>query len=225
MATFVLIPGAGGSAFYWYLVVPELLARGHEVVAVDLPAADESAGFDEYTETVVEAIGQRTDLFVVAQSLGGFTGPMLCERVPVQLLILVNAMIPTPGESAGDWWTNTGHQAARAEQAARDGRTLGDDDILDAFFHDVPPQVKAAVFARGEPEQSGGPFAKPWPLTHWPDVPTRVLSGRDDRFFPIEFQRRIAHERLGIVPDELPGGHLLALSQPTLLTERLTSYA
>lgn len=224
-ATFILIPGAGGSAYYWHLVEPALRQRGHDVIAVELPAGDDSAGLDEYTDTVVTAIGDRTDLAVVAQSMAGFTGPMVCERVPVSLLVLVNAMIPTPGETAGDWWRNTGHAEARAEQAARDHRSLGgDDEIIDAFFHDVPADVKADVFARGEPQQSSTPFEKPWPLTKWPDVPTRVLQGTDDRFFPVEFQRRVVRDRLGIELDEMPGGHLMALSRPAELAERLDSY-
>jgi len=35
--------------------VPELRARGHEAVAVDLPGADESAGLPEYAEAGVAA--------------------------------------------------------------------------------------------------------------------------------------------------------------------------
>jgi pimeloyl-ACP methyl ester carboxylesterase len=66
---------------------------------------------------------------------------------------------------------------------------------------------------------------EPWPLAAWPKVPTRVLAARDDRFFPLEFQRRVARERLGVTPDEMPGGHLVALSQPTELTDRLETYA
>src|ERR687894_796480 len=155
MTSYVLIPGAGGAAWYWHLLVAELQERGHDVVAVDLPAADDSAGLIEYADTVVDAIGDRTVIVVVAQSLAGFTAPLVCERVPVTLLVLLNAMIPAPGESPGDWWANTGHARARAEQAARDGRTLADDeDLLDAFFHDVPPDVTAEAMARGEPVQS-----------------------------------------------------------------------
>jgi ketosteroid isomerase-like protein len=69
-------------------------------------------------------------------------------------------MVPAPGETPGDWWADTGRGAARAEQAARDGRALDDDpDLLDAFFHDVPPDVTAAAMARGEPAQSSTPFS------------------------------------------------------------------
>jgi pimeloyl-ACP methyl ester carboxylesterase len=95
--------------------------------------------------------------------------------------------------------------------------------MLDAFFHDVPPDVSAEAIA-GASRQSGTPFAKPWPLAAWPDVPTRFLQGRDDRFFPVEFQRRVVRERLGFAPDEMPGGHLLALSRPRELADRLEAY-
>jgi pimeloyl-ACP methyl ester carboxylesterase len=221
MATYVLIPGAGGSAWYWHRVVPLLSRRGHDVVAPDLPAADDSAGLREYADTVVEAIGDRTGLILVAQSMGGFTAPLVCERVPVDLLVMLNAMVPAPGESPGEWWENTGHEQARAEDAARRGGTSTEFDPLEDFFHDVPPDVTAEAMKQGEPAQSETPFAQAWPLEQWPDVPTKFLQGRDDRFFPLEFQRRVARERLGIAIDEMPGGHLLALSRPDELVERL----
>jgi pimeloyl-ACP methyl ester carboxylesterase len=225
MATYVLIPGAGGDAWYWHLLEPELRGRGHDVVAADLPANDDSAGLAEYAGAVVEAIGDRTGIVLVAQSLGGFTAPLVCEQVPVDLLVMLNAMVPSPGESAGEWWTNTGHAKARAEQAARDGRNLAaDEDLMDAFFHDVSPEVVAEAWARGEPRQSGTPFKEPWPLREWPDVPTRFLQGRDDRFFPVEFQRRVVRERLGITPDEMAAGHLVALACPKELADRLEAY-
>ena len=58
----------------------------------------------------------------------------------------------------------------------------------------------------------------------WPDVPIRVFAGRDDRQFPIEFQRRVAKERLGVAVDELSGGHLIALSNPRGLVDELLTY-
>jgi hypothetical protein len=66
--------------------------------------------------------------------------------------------------------------------------------------------------------------SKPWPLAAWPDVPTRFLLCRGDRFFPAEFQRRVVRERLGITPDEMEGGHLPALARPRELAERLDRY-
>ena len=48
------IHGAGDRAWHWHLVGAELRERGHDVVAVDLPSEDESAGLSEYADTVVE---------------------------------------------------------------------------------------------------------------------------------------------------------------------------
>lgn len=42
--------------------------------------------------------------------------------------------------------------------------------------------------------------------------------------FPLEFQRRVARERLGIEVDEIDGGHMVALSHPVPLAERLHAY-
>ena len=52
-------------------------------------------------------------------------------------------------------------------------------------------------------------------------MPTRVLAPRDDRLFPLAFQRRVARERLGLEVDEMAGGHLPMLSRPGELAERL----
>jgi pimeloyl-ACP methyl ester carboxylesterase len=226
MTTFVLVPGAGGQAWYWHRLVPELEARGHEAIAVDLPTGDDDAGFEEYADAVVAAIGDRRDaLVLVAQSMGGFTVPLVAERLPVEGIVLLNAMIPKPGESGGEWWGATGQAAARAAYAEREGWSAdGFDPVVD-FLHDAPPDVVEVAMA-AEIVQSGTPFEKPWPLAAWPDVPTRFLQGREDRFFPLEFQRRVVAERLpGVEVEELPGGHLLALSRPVELADALLSRA
>jgi pimeloyl-ACP methyl ester carboxylesterase len=225
MASFALIHGAASDSWYWHLVVPELRARGHDVVAVDLPSDDDSAGLAEYADAVVDAVGSRSDLVVVAQSLGGFTAPLVCARVPARLMVLVAAMVPAPGEPPGDWWANTGWEEARREQAERDGRSIdGPPDVMEEFFHDVPPGVVAEAMARGERPQSGTPFEQPWPLDAWPDVPTRFLLCRHDRFFPADFLRRVVRDRLGITPDEMDGGHVPALARPHELADRLDAY-
>ncbi len=227
MATYVLIPGAGGDSFYWHYVVPELEGAGHQAVTPDLPAGDDAAGLQEYADAVVEAIGDRTgDLIVVAQSMGGFVAPLLCDRVPVSLIVLLNAMVPAPGESAGEWWANTGSGEARRAAAEREGRSIdGEFDVVTEFFHDVPDDVLAEVLARGEPRQSDTPFEKPWPLPAWPEVPTMAIICRHDRMFPADFQRRVLRERLGITPEEMDGGHCVAFSRPKELAARLAAYA
>ncbi len=221
---YVLIPGAGGAAWYWQRVQDELRRRGHDAVAPDLPAADQGAGLPEYAQAVIDAIGDRTESILVAQSMGAFTAVMVAERVPAAMLVFVNAMIPAPGETAGDWWANTGQAAARREMDLREGRDPDADfDPFVIFLHDAPPDVLDEAGDHA-PSQSDTPFASPPPLQRWPDIPIRVLAATGDRFFPVEFQRRIARERLGIAPEEIPGGHLVALSHPEELADRLEAY-
>jgi pimeloyl-ACP methyl ester carboxylesterase len=109
MSTYSLIPGAGGAAWYWHRIVPQLTAAGHTAIAVDLPGDDEQAGLPRY--------------------------------------------------------------AARSR--------------------------------------------------HGPRRPVAITAGADDRFFPAEFQRRVARDRLGLEADVLPGGHLIALARPEPLADYL----
>jgi pimeloyl-ACP methyl ester carboxylesterase len=216
--TFVLIPGAGGSTWVWSRVTRLLREAGHEAIAVDLPGDDETAGLTRYTELVVDAIGSRPDVVLVAGSLGGFTAPLVCARVPVGELVLVNAMIPDPGETPSDWWAHTGALEAQNE-AAREGG-YGPFEVATYFLHDVDPELAA----EGEPYQRSEAdiaFESICDFEAWPEVGIRVLAGDDDRFFPVGFQRRVARDRLGVEADVLPGGHLLPVVQPRLVTDYL----
>jgi pimeloyl-ACP methyl ester carboxylesterase len=221
MASFVLVPGAGGVAWYWHRVVPLLEEAKHEAIAVDLPGDDARAGLSVYTDRVLGAIGTR-EVILVAQSLGGFTAPLVCARARVRMLVFVNAMIPVPGETAGEWWANTGWEAARVAAANRGGYDPSF-DLATYFLHDLPPEV----VKRGEAEERSEAdvvFAEPCRFEAWPAVPIHVVGGRDDRFFPIEFQHRVVRDRLHVGVDDLPGGHLLALANPRGLADQLLGY-
>ncbi len=213
MTTFVLIHGAGDVGWYWHLVEAELRARGHDTIAPDLPCEDDAAGLPEYADAVIEAIGDAQGLVVVGQSLGGFTAPLVCDRVATDLLVLLAPMIPAPGDSPASYWTSTGYEQEDRQQY---------DDPFELFYHDVPPELAAEAMSKGR-GQSEARMGEPWPLDAWPNVPTRVLLCRDDRLFPPRFIRRVAGERLGITPDEIDGGHCPALSRPKQLADQLES--
>jgi pimeloyl-ACP methyl ester carboxylesterase len=221
---FVLIPGAGGSAWYWSLVVPLLKAAGADAVAVDLPADDDSADLFTYADIVSAAVGEATEpVVVVAQSMGAFTAPLVAARVPTARIVLVNPMVPRPGESAGQWWAATGQRQAMLANFGRIGLSDRGFDEIEDFFHDVPADVREEALRQPEAEQSDTSFEQPWPLDAWPDVPTSVVAGRDDRLFPLDFQRRVVRERLGLDVDVMAGGHLNSLSQPEELARRLVA--
>lgn len=158
--TFVLVPGAGGSAWFWHPVVAELERRGHAAVAVDLPAQDETAGAQAFLQTIVAAAGSHQRLVMVGHSLGGFS---------------------------------------------------------------VVPEALASESRKHAMEPTDRFFGDPCRFESWPDVPTSVIASEGDRLFPLDFQRRVAKERLGLDAIVVPGGHLAALARPLELTEALIS--
>jgi len=216
MSLLVLVHGGGGSGWDWHRVAPELTAAGHDVLAPDLPVEDPAAGLAEHADAVVDAVRAAghgdAPVHVVCHSLGAYTGPLVCDRLAVASLVLLAPMVPAPGESPADWWAATGQGDAQREHAEAHGLSPdpGPDEL---FLHDVPPDLAAEAMARSRDPQAL-PFGQPFPLERWPDVPTTVLACRDDRIFPLPFQRRLARERLGVEVEVVPGGHYAALSRP-----------
>jgi pimeloyl-ACP methyl ester carboxylesterase len=220
VSTYVLIPGAGGVAWYWSRVVPLLEAAGHRAVAVDLPGDDPTAGLPEYTQLVLDAAGEDGGVILVAQSMGAFTAAMAAGRLDCEALVFLNGMVPLPNEKPGEWWEATGYMDGVREAAARERGYSPDFDVFTYFLHDLSPEVieESAALQRNEDDAA---FESPCEFEGWPEIPLRSVAGKDDRFFPANFQQRVARERLGIEADLLPGGHLAALAHPEPLTRYL----
>lgn len=62
----------------------------------------------------------------------------MADRLPVDALVLVTAMVPAPGETPAEWWDTTGYAQAADAQTRRDGGLTGNADPSIAFYHDVP---------------------------------------------------------------------------------------
>jgi pimeloyl-ACP methyl ester carboxylesterase len=215
MATYALVHGAYDSGWYWHLVERELRRLGHRTVAPDLPIEDDDASLMDNARVVldaVEATHEGGELVVVGHSYGGYVAPIVADLTRADRLVLVAPMIPRPGESSEEMWAATGWKMPRNASGA-----------AGAFYHDVDPALAAEAMSR-ERRQSETTGREPWPLRAWPEVPTHVVIGRDDRFFPAGWLRGVVRDRLGIEPDELPCGHTPALSRPLVLVELMESY-
>lgn len=215
MATYALIHGAGDVGWYWHLVERELQERGHQTVAPDLPIEDDAASLLDNAEVVLDAIRSTPDggeLIVVGQSYGGYIAPIVADLAKADRLVLVAPMIPQPGETTDEMWEATGWRMPQ-----------GGSGTIGLFYHDVDPTLATEAMSR-ERRQSETTGREPWPLDAWPDVPTHVIIGRNDRFFPADWLRGVVRDRLGVEPDELASGHTPALSRPRELVDLLESY-
>jgi pimeloyl-ACP methyl ester carboxylesterase len=211
MATFALIHGGGGSGWHWHLVADALRARGHEAVTPDLPIETPQAAFAEHVDAVAAALAGAEDVVVVAHSYGGFTAPLVADRLGARLLVYVAAMVPAPGEAPGDWWGNVGFESAEGLSA------------VEQYMQDLPSALAEEGLRRGR-DQASAEYSQPWPGERMPDLPTKFLLFRDDRFFSAELLRRVARDRLGLTADDMPGSHLALLSRPDELADRLVAY-
>jgi pimeloyl-ACP methyl ester carboxylesterase len=209
MATIAIIHGGADSGLSWGPAAAHLRALGHEPVPVDLPIEDPKAGWNEHADTVAAAVRGKPNIVVVAHSLGGFTAPLVCERVPVDRLIFVAAMIPTPGALASAYWTDNGYTDAAFDE--------------DSFFHDLSPEA-IALAKRAERSQCDASVSQPSPLKSWPAIPTHYLLATNDRCFPAATTRRVVRALLNIAPDEIETGHLPYLARPRELAERINGY-
>lgn len=223
MATFGLVHGVCAGAWCWDLLTPHLEEAGHRVIAVDLPSDDPKATFSDYANAVDAALGATTDeIVLVGHSLAGFTIPLVAARRPVRELVFLCATIPIPGASVAergvDW---------RAIDSADWQVDNGDGSfsITPEGFRlhvapDADPAVAAEAAARLRP-QFLTPFMERCPLDAIPDVARRYILCRDDHLVSPDWSRRVAPERLGVVPIELPGSHSPMASRPGELAEVL----
>lgn len=219
-AHIVLIPGAGSDPAYWGGLRAELSTRGVASTAVDLPCTDESATLTDYADVVAAAVtAANAPVTLVAHSLGAFTAGLVPDRAPVQAIVLVAPMIPTPGESPGQWWEATGQPAAH-EAAARAAGLTPPLDLPELFYNGcTDEQIRQGL--TWNRDQAAAPFTQPWPRDAWPGVPTEVVAFAEDRLLPPQFLTTLAQQRLGLAIRTAPGGHMGMVSHPGELAEVL----
>lgn len=209
MATFGLVHGAWHGGWAWDPLRAELEARGHRVVAPDLPCENCDAGIEEYAAVVRAALGGVDDAIVVGHSLGGLTIPL----VPARLRVFLCALVADTG------WEGVFVQG------------FGDARIRDELGRSYYPDPADAARELQYPPQFG-PLAEKLRHQAPVDADARKLAGpaayivctRDASIRP-EWQRHLALDVLGVEAIELDAGHSPMLSHPGELADILDGMA
>jgi len=232
VATFGLVHGAGHGAWCWEHLIPELEARGHRAVAVDLPCEDPAAGALRYAEIVDQAMPPADDLILVGHSLAGLTVPLVAARRPVRRLVFLCALIPVFGRSLSDQVAAEPDMydpvlrthPGRVRDA--DGVTWFRDEaaVRDVFYQDCAPEDVRRAFGRLR-RQSAAPRLEPCPLSAWSPGERAYILCREDRAVSPAWSRRAARHRLGVEPIELDGSHSPFISRPAALAAVLDRLA
>ncbi len=223
MAVFALVHGVCVGAFAWDLVVQHLQRAGHTTIAVDLPGDDPTARFSDYADVVVRDLaGADDDVILVGHSTGALTIPIVAARRPVAELIFLCAAIPVPGESVAE--RGVEWQAIDPAEWQIDNGDGSFSISATGFRRHVAPDADPEVVEETIPllrPQFLTPFLEKCPIDRMPEVPIRSILCQDDRIVAPEYCRRVARDRLGIEPLELPGDHSPMASRHEELAELL----
>jgi pimeloyl-ACP methyl ester carboxylesterase len=205
MTTFVLIHGAWHGGWCWEKLAPLLEARGHRVVAPDLPGhgADRTPlaqiTLDAYAERVRETVAAQPEpVVLVGHSMGGVVITAGAELIPerVRTLVYLTAFLVGPGESllsaAGN---DPDTLLAGSFVPSPDGLsvTVKPDVVKPAFYAQCSDADVERARARLVP-QATAPFSTP--VRYTPEragrIPRVYIECTRDRAIGLPVQRRMA---------------------------------
>ena len=194
------------------------------VVTPELPSEDTLLGLEDYADTIDGALGDADDVVLVPHSLGGLVGPVVARRRPLRALVYLSALVPETGLSFSEQLTAETEPVLLFEggrMVDQQGRSHWPDPDATAriMFGDLTPEDARWASERLRPQAQKSQL-EPSPA---PPAGLRVASiiGANDRVVSPAWSRRVARERLGVEPIELPGGHFLMITHPELLADAL----
>ena len=228
VSTFVFVHGAWHGAWCWSRLVPEMQARGHRSVVMDLPVDDGDATFEDYADAVLGSYpADLEDAVLVGHSLGAMVLPLVATSRPASLLVFLCGVIPNiegkPWDGAPPMSRPEAYETETLDDGSSVFRTLESARL--SFYADCDPQDAAWAFERLRPQNSRSLWDRPYPLTQLPDTPRVAIAGVDDAAITIEFSRAVSRPRLGVDPIEIPGAHSPFLARPRELASLLDGLA
>ena len=224
MATFALVHGAWHGPWSWERVAGPLREHGHEVVVPDLPSEDTESGLGDYADAIERELGDAAEVVLVPHSLGGLVGPVVAARRPLRALVYVCALVPEPGLSFNEQ-LGAAEERVLLFEGGREvddrGRSHWPDPELTAavMYPDLSPEDAswAAERLRRQAQRSQAEVSPAPP----PGLRTESVVGANDMVVSPAWSRRVARERLGVEPVEIPTGHFPMITHPELLADEL----
>lgn len=237
MATFVLVHGAWHGGWCWYKLVAQLEARGHSVMAPDLPgsgrdcALSSPATYRDYVARIVEIIeAQPAPVVLVGHSMGGGVITGAAEAVPEKIakLIYLSAFLGPSGCGMSQGGAEKPSIATGYVVPAADGRsvTFKPEGLRAAFYADCPDEDIALARLCLTP-QSLEPMIAPvvWTAARCGSVPRAYIACTEDKIkHDIEEQRTFIETMPGKTEFlTLPSSHSPFFSMPDQLADMLES--
>lgn len=204
MSTFLLIHGAWHGGWCWRKVVPLLEAKGHKVLAPDLPGHGNdptpAAGvtLQDYADRICKLAGaQSAPVTLVGHSMGGVAITQAAENCSTRIasLVYLCAFLPRNADSLMTWATQDPQSMVNPSSM----RPQPDGTIQfklecarEAFYGNCTEED--ALFAQSRlVAQSGVPFETPVQTSAgcWGRIPRYYIECARDRAITLTLQRQM----------------------------------
>lgn len=249
MSVFCLVHAAFQGAWSWGSLIPQLEAKGHSSVAMDLPIENPKTTLSNYAEAVIKALpSAEDDVILVGTSMAGTVIPLVAAQRRVRKLVYLGALIPYPGMSVieqmyedvvPDMWKAAGFEApysSKFEQlrdepdifnpSSLEKSPLEDETVaMEFLFHDCEPEVANFAVSKLRNHLSSAHLTEVFPLQALPNVESSYIVCTEDRIISPAWCKYAARKRLGVEAIEFKSGHCPYLSQSARFAELLTQIA
>jgi pimeloyl-ACP methyl ester carboxylesterase len=208
----VLLHSTGQGATGWARVGAALAERGHRAHAPELPS-DPGLLAADFAGLIRRHVGPVADPVVLAHSGAGPLLPAAARALGASRQVWLAAWVPDPAASFAE---DTGRHLRDAFNPDWIGKDPIEDDAAAAFlYHDCDQAALAWALETRRLFLPRGVYGERVPLA--PEIPSTYIVAAHDRTIRPGWQRRMARERLGVEPVELPAGHCPNVSQPERL--------
>ncbi len=210
-ATIVLVHGAWADGSSWNKVIPLLLAKNMQVIAVQLPLTSVE---DDLVATNRIIADTEKPIVLVGHSWGGMAVTQAGNDPKVMALVYVSAFAPDVGE--------TGSSLIGAHPAPPALSTIVTDSAgfvyqtVDGMLKNIAPDLpveEARALAVTQGRLAGKAFGQPVAIAAWKAKPCWFIVTTEDRVVSAELQRAEAN-RMEARITVIQSSHMSLLSHP-----------
>jgi pimeloyl-ACP methyl ester carboxylesterase len=222
MSTFGLVHGARSTSKVWRLLIPELEARGHRVMVVDLPGSVPGTTMTDLADAAVEGFADAGEPFIlVAHSMGAGVAVQLEDRIPLEGMILLCPTIfyspeqapdaPPPLVLTDEEVTPVNGLVEPSREASRPAFWDCPEDLIEHELDQLTGQSAVSLAA---------PFE-----FHPIKVPSVLIFAEEDGQVSPDWSEWAAPALTGKPSHAIPGSHSPHLARPRELAEIFDRYA
>jgi pimeloyl-ACP methyl ester carboxylesterase len=209
--TIVLVHGAWADGSSWNRIIPLLHAKGHRVIAVQVPLTSLEDDLAATKRIIADTAGP---IVLVGHSWGGMAVTQAGDDPKVVALVYVSAFAPDAGESGGSMIG--AHPSPPALSTVVTDSFGFVYQTVQGMIDNVAPDLpadEARVLASTQKRLAGNAFGQTVAVAAWKVKPSWFVVTADDRVVSVDLQAASA-KRMNAKTTIIHASHMSILSRP-----------